>query len=74
MHEASDNTLNAFQMQTKAIIIIACGNKMSRNASRKVISHKIEVYSNEDSRLRTADCNFLNKDTRVGILILATLL
>jgi len=62
MYDASDNTLNAFQMPKKAAVIMARGNTNSSIAGRKIISHKIEVYSNEDASLRTADCNFLNKD------------
>jgi len=62
MYDASDNTLNAFQMPKKAVVITACGNKNSSIAGRKIISHKMEVYSNEDASLRTADCNFLNKN------------
>jgi len=62
MYDASDNTLNAFQMPKKAVIITACGNSNSSIAGRKIISHKIEVYSNEDASLRTADCNVVNQD------------
>jgi hypothetical protein len=62
MHDASDNTLNAFQMPKKAVVITVCGYMNSSIAGRKIISHKIEVYCNEDASLRTADWNFLHKD------------
>jgi hypothetical protein len=62
MYDDSANTLNAFQMQTKAIVIIACGNAHSTIAGRKIISHKTQVYSYEDAGLHTADCRFLTKD------------
>jgi hypothetical protein len=62
MYDDSDNTLNAFQMQTKVIVIIACGNAHSSIVGRKIISHKIQVYSYEDASLYSADWKFLNKD------------
>ena len=55
MYDASDNTLNAFQMPKKAVVITACGNTTSSIAGRKIISHKIEVYGNEDASLSTAE-------------------
>jgi hypothetical protein len=51
MYDGSDNILNAFQMQTKAIVIMACENAKTHTADRKIISHKIEVYSNKDDSL-----------------------
>jgi hypothetical protein len=56
MHDAPDNTLNAFQMPKKAVVITACGNTNSSIAGRKIIGHKTEVYSNEDASLGSADC------------------
>jgi hypothetical protein len=62
MYDASDNTLNAFQMPKKAVVITAGGNTNSSIAGHKIISHKIEVYSNEDASRRAADSSLLNKD------------
>jgi len=46
-------------MPKKAAVIIARGSTNSSIAGLKIISHKMEVYSNDDASLRTADCNFL---------------
>jgi hypothetical protein len=43
MYDASDNTLNTFEMPKKAAVITACGSTNSSIAGRKLISHKIEV-------------------------------